>query len=257
MKIGFIGMGMVGGATYHALTKLNPNISALDIKICDPPKGVNDDISDCDVVFISVPVPTLPNGDQDLLQVDLSVGKCNKFAHIFIRSTVLPGSVSCYRQGEFKNIYALPEFLTERTANEDAIKLPFVCTREAQKILRDLFVDKKFIIVNDDSEAEFVKYMHNAFAAVKVGFFNAMHSVAEAAEFDYTKCVEAACDVTGFIEKTHTKVPGPDGAKGFGGKCLPKDLLAFTKYIKQWTGRDTFMSQVVTENFYNRFGSLF
>ena len=24
----------------------------------------------------------------------------------------------------------------------------------------------------------------------------------------------------------HTRVPGPDGKLGFGGKCFPKDLLA-------------------------------
>ena len=28
----------------------------------------------------------------------------------------------------------------------------------------------------------------------------------------------------------HTKVPGPDGEFGFGGKCFPKDLNSFTSY---------------------------
>ena len=28
----------------------------------------------------------------------------------------------------------------------------------------------------------------------------------------------------------HTRVPGPDGDYGFGGKCFPKDINAFIKY---------------------------
>ena len=30
----------------------------------------------------------------------------------------------------------------------------------------------------------------------------------------------------GRISPSHTQVPGPDGKKGFGGTCLPKDIAA-------------------------------
>ena len=33
----------------------------------------------------------------------------------------------------------------------------------------------------------------------------------------------------------HTRVPGYDGKRGFGGACFPKDTLAFTKFDENLT----------------------
>ena len=30
--------------------------------------------------------------------------------------------------------------------------------------------------------------------------------------------------LSGYINDTHTYVPGPDGKYGYGGKCFPKDV---------------------------------
>ena len=35
--------------------------------------------------------------------------------------------------------------------------------------------------------------------------------------------------LSGYINDTHTYVPGPDGKCGYGGKCFPKDVNAFAK----------------------------
>ena len=35
--------------------------------------------------------------------------------------------------------------------------------------------------------------------------------------------------LSGYINDTHTYVPGPDGKFGYGGKCFPKDVNAFAK----------------------------
>ena len=37
------------------------------------------------------------------------------------------------------------------------------------------------------------------------------------------------------LGSTHWRVPGPDGKKGFGGACFPKDLSAFTNYSTKLT----------------------
>ena len=35
--------------------------------------------------------------------------------------------------------------------------------------------------------------------------------------------------LSGYINDTHTYVPGPGGKFGYGGKCFPKDVNAFAK----------------------------
>ena len=37
------------------------------------------------------------------------------------------------------------------------------------------------------------------------------------------------------IGQSHSKVPGPDGKKGFGGACLPKDMNAFINFDSDLT----------------------
>ena len=46
---------------------------------------------------------------------------------------------------------------------------------------------------------------------------------------------------------SHSTVPGADGRRGFGGKCLPKDLTAFATL----TGNDI-LKQIIDENEKNR-----
>jgi UDPglucose 6-dehydrogenase len=45
---------------------------------------------------------------------------------------------------------------------------------------------------------------------------------------DYAN-VHSGCLLSGYINEMHTKVPGPDGKFGYGGKCFPKDVNAFAK----------------------------
>lgn len=253
MRLGFIGTGIVGGATL----KLAKKQGHKDIKIYDPGIKSFDSMEGCDAIFISVPVPTKPNGDQDLSILEESLARCPANSVAIIRSSVLPGTANTQAE-YFKDIeiYSCPEFLTERTADEDTNKLPLICSAEAWPTLAEIFPNKEIITLNGETECEMVKYTHNAFCAVKVGFFNMIHQVCTDSNIEYGPIVGAAA-ITGFIEKTHTKVPGPDGKMGFGGKCLPKDLLAFSQWIETKFSRTTFLRGVLNENFYNRFGSLF
>lgn len=252
MKIGFIGNGVVGGATRKTLEN-----GLHDIKIYDPPQGYTDDMFDREVIFISVPVPTFPDGKQDLSILEKSIKLCAPWAFIFVRSSVLPGTCDSLRgDSDYPGLFAVPEFLTERTAAQDAERLDIVAPLPAVAALKALFPKKNIIQVGSNSEAEMVKYVHNCFCAVKVNFFNLIYQLCADKGLAYSRVVEAACDITGFIEKTHTKVPGPDGQFGFGGKCFPKDLYAFAKFVESEKG-STFLRAVVQENFLNRFGGLF
>ena len=81
-------------------------------------------------------------------------------------------------------------------------------------------------------EAALVKYAINSFLALKVTFFNGLHDwVARypAATFE-TVVRGVAADTR--VGPAHTKVPGFDGLRGFGGACLPKDSRAACHYAR-------------------------
>jgi UDPglucose 6-dehydrogenase len=59
MKIGIIGCGFVGGALKNWLKNNNPDC---ELRISDPFKGYNDDVSDCDAYFIQIHLPTEDDG---------------------------------------------------------------------------------------------------------------------------------------------------------------------------------------------------
>ncbi len=249
MNIGLIGLGVVGSATNSQIH----DAGHATVKF-DPARGFNDSMRDCDVVFVSVPVPTLPNGEQDIRVLKNSIMMCGDAA-VFIRSSILPGTTQRLR-GLMMNprIYAAPEFLTERQAESDSKRLALVASVAGAEILISIFTSKEIIMLPTEADCEFVKYIHNSFAAMKVGFFNTMHQLAQNEELNYDESVAAACAVTGFIERTHTKVPGPDGQFGFGGKCLLKDLHAMATFVERSSGT-TFLRNILNENFYNRFNN--
>ena len=75
------------------------------------------------------------------------------------------------------------------------------------------------------------KYLRNSFLATKVAFFNEVFDLCESAGIDYNQ-VKALVGEDKRITHSHMQVPGPDGDRGFGGACFPKDteaLLVFSK----------------------------
>ena len=73
-----------------------------------------------------------------------------------------------------------------------------------------------------------VHYMPEFLGAYKVTYFNACREYCEKMGADW-RTVHTGCLLSGYINDTHTYVPGPDGKFGYGGKCFPKDVNAFTQ----------------------------
>ena len=59
-------------------------------------------------------------------------------------------------------------------------------------------------------------------------YFNAVYDYCKRNGADWAR-VHAGMLLSGYINDTHTFVPGPDGKFGYGGKCFPKDVNAFAK----------------------------
>ena len=226
MKIGIIGCGFIGTVLKLWLEENNPNVKTF---VSDPPKGMNDNISNCDAYFIQIHLPTEDDGTQDLSLMTDIINKLPIDKPIWIRTTILPGTSKKLSEITGRKVHHMPEFLTERTYIEDFKWQPMVFTDDIE-MLKKIFPGKKHIDMTS-AEAEMVKYAHNVFGALKVTYFNCIYDICKKEGLDYQKVREGVLGST-YINDVHTQVPGPDGKYGYGGKCFPKDVDAFEKLYR-------------------------
>ena len=238
MRVSIIGHGFVGKALENGL---NENVETL---IVDPIyQNKISDISsfNSEVVFICVPTPMKDDGDQDLNILNSVIEDINKLkinAEIILKSTVLPSNIENIEKLIPRIIYN-PEFLTERSANEDFINAEFIVLGGNNKNVSKISSFYKNhtkclsnnIIHTDLISASLIKYTINSFLASKVMFFNELNSLFKKSGTDesWENFIQAV-SLDSRIGKSHMQVPGPDGRYGFGGSCFPKDSQAIYKY---------------------------
>ena len=224
INVGVIGCGVIGGALIKWIEEHNTDCNILRV---DPPKGFNDDIKRADVIFISIHIPTEDDLSQDLTVLEQIIDDCPNVP-IFIRTTLKPGTCDMLSKKHNKSVNFMPEFLTERTAVEDFYNQPMIFTN-SEELLSKIFVGKEHICMSS-LEAEVTKYAHNVFGALKVTYFNGIYEYCQNLKINYEN-VHKGVLLSGYINKPHTDVPGPDGKFGYGGKCFPTDVNAFIDCI--------------------------
>lgn len=222
IKVGIIGCGFVGSALKIWLEENNKDVA---IRVSDPPKGYNDDMKDIDVAFVQIHMPTEDDGTQDLTLMKQIIRDLPDVP-VFVRTTILPGTSALLTRETGRQVCYMPEFLTQRTYIEDFKHQTMVFTGSVD-LLAKIFKGKKFAVMTP-LEAEITKYAHNVFGAYKVTYFNAVKEYCEKMGADWAN-VHTGVLLSGYINETHTNVPGPDGKCGYGGKCFPKDVNAFAK----------------------------
>tara|TARA_B100001248_G_C27313072_1_gene422964 strand:- start:192 stop:1058 length:867 start_codon:yes stop_codon:yes gene_type:complete len=250
LNLGIIGNGFVGNAIAHAF------VPYMTVRIHDknPEKSLDtleDVVNNSDVVFVCVPTPMKESGIIDLSIVENvfeSVESCmstESKAVFVLKSTVVPGTTRKLKNKHPSlQIIFNPEFLTERHArfdfiNQSRIVLGFETdvddsqTNLTVQKIKDLydtrFSGNNFITTNYET-AEMIKYFNNLFFATKVSFMNEMKLVSEKVkEVNWEKAVRGFVS-DGRVGDSHLQVPGPDGKKGFGGSCFPKDINAFIAF---------------------------
>ena len=233
-KILIIGHGFVGKAVDYGFS--HPDVVKT---IIDPIYNTSlDDITANQIRFyhaIFVCVPT-PMGSTDIL--DDVMSKLPDHQLIIVKSTVTPDVVKTWTSHVVYN----PEFLTEKSANEQFVDPPFHILggeQSATETVEELYT--KYSLCSHcpsyhmtGEEASFVKYSINTFLAMKVTFFNQLYDAVGDTGANFATIIKAIAADTR-IGPSHTKVPGFDGKQGFGGACFPKDVSAFINYNKQLT----------------------
>jgi GDP-mannose 6-dehydrogenase len=204
-----------------------------------------------DISFICVGTPSLRSGKIDLSNVEhvcREIGgalKQKKSHHaVVLRSTVLPGTTeslvipileqsSGLRCGEDFSVSYNPEFVREGSAVADFLEPPYtVLGMEGSGVplLRDLYANLPGATFETTiGVAEMVKYVSNAFHALKVGFANEIGTLCKTLSVD-TEVVTRI-----FTSDTKLNISAAYLSPGFafGGSCLPKDLRALAHRAKE------------------------
>lgn len=225
-----IGGGVIGKATAKALgiknifdeIEVRSNMSAQET-------------GEFKYLFICVPTPSTSNGC-DISQVEKVIEKFGKEHIYIIRSTVPPGTAAMLMKKHGCTIVSNPEFLTEATAEEDAANPDVIVIGSNEKsIAKDItnlfytkkrFPDSEFI-ETDNKTAEMIKYAINTFYAVKVIFASYLYEACNQEGVKYDK-IRDVMYKRKWIGNNHLAVPYRNQF-GVRGKCLPKDLIAFSK----------------------------
>ena len=277
-KVAIIGYGHVG----KGMQKIFPDAVFFD-KNNTPQKvllsvGINGDEqrkefinSDCDLAIVCVPTPPVGNHEQavsdnqdEFLSVDTSIVEETiawlKTPLILIKSTVPPGTTDELARKYNKKICFSPEYMGEGgyyippqyVDPTNPVQHPFVIVggeKNAANDIIDIFVSAlgpaKTYFQCSAVEAECIKYMENTWIATKVTFANEWKNICDRFGATYN-IVREGWALDARVEKMHTAVF--KDRRGFGGKCLPKDLHGIIAAVSAEGYIPTLLEQVWKSN---------
>lgn len=258
MKLGIIGAGFVGSSV----------INGFDVEVeqfvVDPKYNDNtiDDLVKFDppLLFVCVPTPDTESGDVDVSAVrqvcsDLYDRKYKGI--VVIKSTITPKHLTRLKKDFDLKIVYNPEFLTEANAHQDFLNPNMQVLggkwRDCDKVEKAYNRHSSVKVVPtykvDLITASLIKYTINSWLATKVIFFNDLQVLHEKSgshtSWDQFTDMLSSDPRMG---KTHMSVPGPDGKRGFGGHCFPKDTEAFLYYANNLNAKQNLLKKAVDLN---------
>jgi len=202
-------------------------------------------ICDSDISFICVGTPSEANGNIDLShvrhvceQIGQALAIKTTYHVVVVRSTMLPGSTeevviptleksSGKLAGRDFGVCFNPEFLREGSSIADFYNPPFTIIgssdQKAAQIAASVYSMLSAPCFQVEIKvAEMVKYVNNAFHALKVSFANEIGNICKQQNIDSHAVMDIFCQDTKLNLSPYYLKPG----FAFGGSCLPKDLRA-------------------------------
>jgi GDP-mannose 6-dehydrogenase len=209
-------------------------------------------VLDSEISFVCVGTPSLRSGKLDLSYVERVVQEIggvlkrkNSYHVIVVRSTVLPGTTeslviptlekaSGRRAGTDFAVCYNPEFMREGSAVADFLQPPYTVlggrSTEHLALARQLYkIIPGAVFETSIPVAEMVKYVCNAFHAVKIGFANEVGTLCKSLGVD----AEAVTKIYTSDTKLNISPAYLSPGFAFGGSCLPKDLRALGHRAKE------------------------
>ena len=245
IKVGIVGVGMVGGA----LKAYFDSKENFEVFCYDKGKDIGSmkEVNNADYIYLTVPTPIAADGKScDTSIVESIVDQLEGEKIIIIKSTIIPGTTDkLQRLYPNHKILFNPEFLTEVTADQDMNypdKQIVGYTKKSYDVAMDVLLQlpsapyERFLPA---TFAEFIKYKINSWFGTKVSKNNEDYDIFKAmgGKDEHWELIIEAVSADKRIGRSHLQVHHK-GARGYGGKCLPKDIRAFMAFAKS-IGVDT------------------
>jgi GDP-mannose 6-dehydrogenase len=209
-------------------------------------------VCNSEISFVCVGTPSMRSGKLDLGFVErvvqeIGVALKQKKSHhvVVLRSTVLPGTTESLviptlekasggRAGKDFTVCYNPEFMREGSAVADFLQPPYTVLGAQQEdhltAIRELYKTVSGPVFETTiAVAEMVKYVCNAFHAVKIGFANEIGTLCKNLGVD----TEAVTRIYTSDTKLNISPLYLSPGFAFGGSCLPKDLRALSHRAKE------------------------
>lgn len=221
------------------------------------------------ITFLTVGTPLVGDGTEvDLSYVRKAAGQIarsledkREFHLVVIKSTlppmttqdsILPIFGDLIGEGRV-DVIVNPEFLREGMAIEDLLKPHLIVIGASdqrgasvlEQYYRDFYGEKTTpeVIQTSMATAELIKYANNAFLATKISFINSIGSLCQAIPGTDVNTVAYAIGKDSRIGPQFLRA-GP----GFGGSCLPKDLMGLIRLAETAGGRSDLFEAVKEVN---------
>lgn len=254
MRIGVVGGGVVGRATARVFLEHVDEVRVWDVVKERRTVADLDLVLGCNLVFVCLP--------EDVLDQFFATPFPYRDVNWVLKSTVPIGTTRRLAEKyDLPQIVHSPEFLTARCAMTD-VQVPArniigvlehkrkVLDTDVGLILHGLY-KRRFpgvdTLVMTCEESEAVKLFTNGFFATKVAYFNEIRALADKLGLDW-ETVRAGMLSDGRIAHSHTQVPGPDGKRGFGGRCLVKDAEQLCREFSQLNDAATMTRAALIRN---------
>jgi GDP-mannose 6-dehydrogenase len=220
-----------------------------------------------EIAVVCVGTPSRSNGDLDsshlsavARQIGSSLDERDDYFVVSVRSTSFPGTTERVVMAELASstskqlgtdygVCFNPEFLREGSAlmdyyNPARLVVGGLDERSIDRVVGLYDKVETPVVRTDIAHAEMVKYIDNAWHALKVGFANEVGRLAKTLELDGRDLMDI------FVLDTKLNISGKYLRPGFafGGSCLPKDLRALTHQAERLDVDVPIMRSILASN---------
>lgn len=259
--IGIAGVGVLGTAISNFFESFDDELKVVKY---DKYKNIGDidALLQADLIFLCLPTELdVATGIYNISEIEAMCKylDANKYRGIVVlKSTVLP-----YTTENLSSIFSRlliihnPEFLTERTAEQDfrnqrhlvlgLLETTPVFTKECIIKFFSKYFPSAELSICMSYESESMKLFCNTFYAVKVHFMTELKLLCDSMNMNYSRIKELMLR-NGWINPMHTDSPGHDGMLSYGGRCLPKDSSALLTLMKKYKSPNALLDATVREN---------